>query len=73
MNDSSRRSDLFRRSHRQRSSPMRFAIAVALSCLSEKSLSRALSIRPTVRVLSQGDCGSMTRPGSGRVSMNNLG
>jgi hypothetical protein len=41
MIDSARRSDLFRRIHRQRSSPMRFGIAViALPRLDEKSLSR---------------------------------
>jgi hypothetical protein len=46
MNDSNRRSDLFRRMRRQRSSPMRSGIAVvALPRLDEKSLSRTLRIR----------------------------
>jgi len=41
MNDSDRRSDLFRRMRRQRSSAMRFGIAVVvLPRLDEKSLSR---------------------------------
>jgi hypothetical protein len=41
MNDSGRRSDLFRRMRRQRFSPMRSGIAVvALPRLDEKSLSR---------------------------------
>jgi hypothetical protein len=46
MSDSGRRSDLFRRMRRQRSSAMRSGIAVvALPCLGEKSLSRAIRAR----------------------------
>jgi hypothetical protein len=45
MNDSGRRSDLFRRMRRQRSSPMHYGIAVvALPRLDEKSPSRAYRI-----------------------------
>jgi len=41
MNDTGRRSDLFRRMRRQRFSAMRLGIAVvALPCLGEKSQSR---------------------------------
>jgi hypothetical protein len=67
MNDSGRRSDLFRRMRRQRSSPMHCDIAVvALPRLDEKSLSRVWALRLTLMVLSQNDVAhhmSALRPG----------
>jgi hypothetical protein len=74
MNDSGRRSDLFRRMRRQRSSPMHSGIAVvALPRLGEKSLSRAMGPSRNGHASVVGDCGPITDAGSGRVSMSNPG
>ncbi|HKD12412.1 MAG TPA: hypothetical protein VKE50_10065 [Thermoanaerobaculia bacterium] len=74
MNDSSRRSDLFRRMRRQRSSTMRFDIAVvALPRLDEKSLSRTSCIRLVQESIFEDGSGSATCACSGWVPMNNPG
>jgi hypothetical protein len=74
MNDTSRRSDLFRRMRRQRSSPMRSSIdVVALPRLDEKSLSRTGRIRNACQVSLEKDFDPTISTCSGRVSMSNSG